>query len=57
LPMPPMGLTDQQTADVLTYIRGTFEPQSPAVTTDEVTAVRAQIKERSSFWTAEELKK
>ena len=57
IPMPPMGLTDQQIADVLTYVRGQFGNKAPAVKVDEVKAVRGATGERSTFWTADELKK
>lgn len=58
IPMPPMGLTDQQMADVLTYIRGeTFSNNADAVTVEEVKKVRDQNSSRTAFWTAEELKK
>ena len=57
IPMPPMGLNDQQMADVLTYVRSNFGNQAPAVKPDEVKAVRDANSSRSTFWTAEELKK
>jgi mono/diheme cytochrome c family protein len=37
-------LTDQQIADVLTYIRNSFGNKSSAVTTAEVKSVRSKIK-------------
>lgn len=55
LPMPPMGLDDQQTADVLTYLRANFGNQSAPITPDQVKKVRADNATRSSFWTAPEL--
>lgn len=55
LPMPPMGLDDQQMADVLTYVRSHFGNQAPAVTPEEVKKVRAATSERTTFWTQEEL--
>jgi len=43
--MPPQNkLTDQQIADVLTYIRGSFGNKASAVTLAEVKTVRASIK-------------
>ena len=57
VPMPPMGLNDQQIADVLTYIRNNFGNHAPAVKPDEVKAVRDATSSRSVFWTEEELKK
>ncbi|MBB5039446.1 PVC-type heme-binding CxxCH protein [Prosthecobacter dejongeii] len=55
LPMPPMGLDDQQMADVLTYVRSHFGNQAPAITPEEVKQVRAATSERTTFWTQEEL--
>lgn len=43
--MPPLKtLTDQQIADVLTYVRNNFENKASAVTTAEVKAVRVKTK-------------
>ena len=43
--MPPQAyLTDQQIADILTYVRGTFGNKATAVTTAEVKTVRTSIK-------------
>lgn len=55
LPMPPMGLNDQQLADVLTYLRSNFGNQAPAVSVEEIKAIRAQNAERSTFWTSDDL--
>ncbi|MFZ4765041.1 MAG: DUF7133 domain-containing protein, partial [Roseimicrobium sp.] len=55
IPMPPMGLDDQQTADVLTYIRSTFGNKAPAVTAETVKAAREASAGRATFWTAHEL--
>ena len=57
LPMPPMGLNDQQMADVLSYVRANFSNKAPAVTPDQVKAVRDATSERAAFWTAGELEK
>lgn len=57
IPMPPMGLSDEQVADVLTYVRANFGNKAPPVKVDEVKAVRAKTADRATFWTAEELKK
>jgi mono/diheme cytochrome c family protein/glucose/arabinose dehydrogenase len=57
LPMPPMGLNDQQIADVLTYVRSNFGNQGPAVKPEEVKNVRAANSVRGGFWTQEELRK
>jgi len=37
-------LTDQQIADVLTYVRGSFGNKASAITSTEVKTVRASIK-------------
>lgn len=43
--MPPMAtLTDQQIADVLTYVRNNFGNKASAVTVAEVKTVRAKAK-------------
>jgi mono/diheme cytochrome c family protein len=57
VPMPPMGLDDQQLADVLTYVRSAFGNQAPAVKLEEVKAVRESTKGRTAPWTAAELGK
>lgn len=57
VPMPPMGLDDQQLADVLTYVRGAFGNKAPAVTSAEVKSVRDSTKGRTAPWTAAELGK
>lgn len=56
LPMPPMGLDDQQMADVLTYVRSNFGNNASPVTPDQVKQVRAATADRSIFWTQDELK-
>ncbi|MEN3941181.1 PVC-type heme-binding CxxCH protein [Prosthecobacter sp. SYSU 5D2] len=56
LPMPPMGLDDQQMADVLTYVRSNFGNQATPVSPDQVKQVRAANADRTTFWTQEELK-
>lgn len=55
IPMPPMGLDDEQLANVATYIRTNFGHQAPAITAEEVKAVRAATAGRTAFWTVEEL--
>ncbi|PAZ05355.1 MAG: cytochrome C precursor [Opitutia bacterium AMD-G1] len=57
VPMPPMGLDDQQLADVLTYVRSAFGNSAPAVSSAEVKAVRDATKGRTAPWTAAELGK
>lgn len=55
--IPPGSLTDQQIADVLTYIRNEWGNSASAVTPFEVSSVREKIKDRPSMqmWTAAEL--
>jgi mono/diheme cytochrome c family protein len=57
LEMPPLGaaLSDEQVAGVLTYIRREWEHTASAVTVDAVKKVRADHKDRTKGWTAEEL--
>jgi mono/diheme cytochrome c family protein len=44
-PMPPhKELSDQQIADVLTYVRNNFGNKASAVSSGEVKAVRAKVK-------------
>ena len=57
LPMPPMGLNDQQVADVLSYVRANFSNKATAVTPEEVKTVRAATADRTAIWTAEDLAK
>ena len=56
--MPPWQtfLDDKQTADLLTYIRSSWENDTTAVTPAEVAAVRKAVADRKQPWTAEELK-
>ena len=51
LPMPPMGLTDVQAAEVLTYIRNNFGNNAPPVSVETVTSERARHGGRSAMWT------
>lgn len=57
VPMPPMGLDDQQAADVLSFVRSSFGHKASPVTPEEVKTVRAATSQRASFWTPEELLK
>jgi mono/diheme cytochrome c family protein len=57
VPMPPMGLDDQQLADVLTYVRSAFGNQAPSVKVEDVKSVRESTKGRTAPWTAAELGK
>jgi mono/diheme cytochrome c family protein len=55
--MPSLGgLTDEQIADVLTFVRASYGQQSSPVTPAEVKAVRATTTTRQAPWTAGELK-
>lgn len=56
--MPPWGgfLTDEQVAQVLTYVRVSFGNEAEAVTTEEVAKVRAATASRTQTWTIEDLK-
>ena len=57
VPMPPMGLDDRQTADVLTYVRSAFGNQAGPVRPEEVRAVREAASGRTTPWTMSELGK
>jgi len=49
--------SDQEVANVVTYIRSQWGNKASAVTAAQVTAVRAATKARKTQWTAAELKK
>ena len=56
VPMPAMGgLSDEQIADVLTFIRGTFGSNAVLVKAAEVQSVRAASGARETPWTEPEL--
>jgi putative membrane-bound dehydrogenase-like protein len=56
VPMPSMaGLSDEQIADVLTFVRGEFGGKSSPVTSDQVKETRASTARRELPWTVEEL--
>jgi len=57
--IPPGSLTDQQIADVLTYIRNEWGNSASAVSPEEVATVRLTVKNRAAMqmWTAAELQK
>lgn len=58
VPMPSLGgLTDEQVADVLTFVRASYGQQSSPVTSAEVKAVRNAAGDRQAPWTAAELSK
>ena len=56
--MPPWKtfLSDEEIAAVLTYIRNAWENEASAVTPQEVGLVRKATQDRTTSWTAEELK-
>ena len=56
VPMPAFGaLTDQQIADVLTYVRGNFGNNAPPTALADVQAIRSTTKNRVTPWMANEL--
>lgn len=59
VPMAPLGatLSDQEIANVLTYVRSQWGNAAPAVSVAEVATVRAATKTRRLPWTVGELRK
>ncbi|MFM1963182.1 MAG: hypothetical protein RLZZ172_2027 [Bacteroidota bacterium] len=59
VPMTPYGgmLNDQEMATLLTYVRNAFGNKAPAVSAEKVKQVRAAIKDKSGFYTPDELLK
>ena len=57
LEMPPLGaaLNDEQIAGVLTYIRREWEHTASPISVEDVQKIRAEHKDRTKAWTAEEL--
>lgn len=57
VPMTPFRgmLNDEEVAAVLTYVRNTFGNEAPAITPEKVEEVRAAIRDKSGFYSAEEL--
>jgi mono/diheme cytochrome c family protein len=57
--MPPFGplLSDQDLADLLTFVRSSFGNKSGPVTVDDVKRVRGQIGARAEPWSEPELLK
>ena len=55
--MPPWGsfLSDEEVAQVATYVRQNFGNEASEVTAEEVATVRSEFSDRSQPWTAEEL--
>jgi len=57
VPMPALGgLSDEQIADVLTFVRASYGQQASPVTAAEVKSVRDANAKREQPWTAAELK-
>jgi mono/diheme cytochrome c family protein/glucose/arabinose dehydrogenase len=59
VPMTPFGgmLNDDEVAAVLTYVRNSFGSKAPAVSPEKVKEVRAAIKDKTGFYSPEELLK
>lgn len=59
VPMTPFGsmLSDQEVADVLTYVRNAFDNKASVIQPDKVKQVRAAIKSKTGFYSPEELLK
>ncbi len=55
--MPSMaGLTDEQIADVLSYVRSEFGAKSSPLTPDQVRPIRAATSRRETPWTVDEFR-
>ena len=59
VPMTPFEgmLKDEDVAAVLTYVRNSFGNKAPAITAAKVKEVRAKVKGKTGFYSAEELLK
>ncbi|HEU0039920.1 MAG TPA: hypothetical protein VFR76_11660, partial [Verrucomicrobiae bacterium] len=56
--MPSLGgLTDEQIADVLTYVRNDYGEKAGNVSADEVKKMRSANPNRETPWSGEELEK
>jgi mono/diheme cytochrome c family protein len=56
--MPPHNdLDDQKISDVLTFARQSWSNDAPAISADQVKAVREKVKTETLPWTAKELGK
>jgi mono/diheme cytochrome c family protein len=57
VPMTPFGgmLKDDEVAAVLTYVRNSFGNKAAPITPEKVAAVRGRIKDKTGFYTPEEL--
>ncbi len=49
-------LSDEEVADVLTFVRNAFGNKAPPVTPQAVQKVRAATKNQTGFYTADELR-
>lgn len=54
VPMPPSGLTDEQIANVLTYVRGNFGNKADAVNAAQVKKIREETAARTEMWSEKE---
>ena len=56
-PMTPFGgmLKDDEVAAVLTYVRNSFGNKAPVITAQKVKEVRASIKNKTGFYSPDEL--
>lgn len=48
-------LSDEQIADVLTYVRSEWGNKASAVSTEQVKKIRAEVADRGDYWTSKEL--
>jgi len=57
VPMTPFGklLNDEETAAVLTYVRNSFGNKASAISTEKVKEVQDKIKDKTGFYSPEEL--
>ena len=55
--MPGFGraLTDTQIAGLVTYVRNAFGRSVGAITSEDVAGIRSATRDRTSYWSAEEL--
>ena len=54
--MPPAGLADAEISDVLSFVRHAWSNDAAPLAPDEVSKVRAATKDRTTPWTAAELR-
>jgi mono/diheme cytochrome c family protein len=55
--MPPLGaaLSDEQVAQVASFVRRSFGNEASVIRTEEVASVREKTEDRAGLWTADEL--